>query len=286
MGGPNSYSGTLLSATAAGRRGWPKLCRGFAAACWLDAAYDFVKSDAVCASEIDASNGRATAALARKEPFVFVAVDGSSASLTDSQESKGFGSVGTIDAGARGLKVIRTLGAGIGLLDPLSRRGLPAPSPRAGPHPSSLRSLDLRAPYSAAGRPTPSGVRAWRPFAKALGCSRDPLSRRGLPAPPPRSGAPTQARCARLRARRFRLQVGCELESSTRSAPLERWNGRLWCGRRRRRCVDRRPTGGMPSYGRRPVLCDFFWLTRSGAARSSLPLHAEKQRLQGTHDRL
>jgi len=98
-----------------------KLCQVFGAARELDAAYDFVESDAVCAAAIDASIGRATAERANKEPYVFVAVDGSSASLTDTQESKGFGSVGSLDGGGRGLKVISALamdaqGATLGLV--------------------------------------------------------------------------------------------------------------------------------------------------------------------------
>jgi hypothetical protein len=98
-----------------------KLCQVFSAARELDAAYDFVESDAVGAAAVDASIGRATAELACEEPYVFVAVDGSSASLTDTQESKGFGSVGTLDAGSRGLKVISALaidsqGATLGLV--------------------------------------------------------------------------------------------------------------------------------------------------------------------------
>lgn len=98
-----------------------KLSQVFSGARELDAAYDFVESDAALATEFDASIGRATSELAQREPFVFVAVDGSSTSLTDGLGTKDFGSIGTLGSGARGLKVISALaidsrGATLGLV--------------------------------------------------------------------------------------------------------------------------------------------------------------------------
>lgn len=152
-----------------------RLCQVFSAARELDAAYDFVESDAVCVSAIDASIGRATAELAREEPFVFVAVDGSSASLTDTQKSKGFGSVGTLDAGARGLKVISALaidsqGATLGLVTQTwwtrmgatrrSRKEKRRQNIRRKPHEKETRYW-LQTIERAAERLQKSGARAW-----------------------------------------------------------------------------------------------------------------------------
>ena len=152
-----------------------KLSQVFSGARELDAAYDFVESDAVSAAEVDASIGRATAELARQEPYVFVAVDGSSASLTDTQEAKGFGSVGSLEGRGRGLKVISALamdsrGATLGLVTQTwwTRRGATRRSRkekrrqnrRQKPHEKETRYW-LQTIECAAERLQKGGARAW-----------------------------------------------------------------------------------------------------------------------------
>jgi hypothetical protein len=69
-------------------------------------AYDFleskhVKADAILRSVVDATYERAA-----DFPFVFVPLDGTSLHLTDLSRAKDFGSVGSRERGARGLKII------------------------------------------------------------------------------------------------------------------------------------------------------------------------------------
>jgi hypothetical protein len=98
-----------------------KLSDVFGSARELDAAYDLVESEHVLPAAIGEAQGRATARRCLDWPYVRVAVDGSSLQLTDHGRKKGFGSVGTRKAGARGLKVISALavdpnGVTLGLL--------------------------------------------------------------------------------------------------------------------------------------------------------------------------
>lgn len=74
----------------------------------LDAAYDFVERAQTTVQALQNTVGRATAR-ACEGSYVFVAVDGSSVNLTDAGGKKDFGSIGTISAGARGLKVMNAL---------------------------------------------------------------------------------------------------------------------------------------------------------------------------------
>lgn len=69
-------------------------------------AYDFVESkrvvgDAILQAAVDASNRRAA-----EFSFVFVPIDGTSLNLADLSGAKDFGSVGSRERGARGLKVV------------------------------------------------------------------------------------------------------------------------------------------------------------------------------------
>lgn len=87
----------------------------------LDAAYDFLESDHVSAAGIALAIAQVVAWACTEQEFVWVAVDGSSLKLTDRAHEKDFGRIGTIGAGARGLKVISALavdrqGAPLGLL--------------------------------------------------------------------------------------------------------------------------------------------------------------------------
>lgn len=73
------------------------------------AAYDFVENEAISSSAVIDAIGLGCARRAAHEAMVLIAVDGTSLNLTDSQGLKGFGSVGTRQKNARGLKVMNTL---------------------------------------------------------------------------------------------------------------------------------------------------------------------------------
>jgi hypothetical protein len=77
-----------------------------------DAAYDLLESDLVSPSKLAESCAQATARRCVELPYVLVAVDGSSLRLADHAREKDFGGIGTVKAGARGLKVINALAIG------------------------------------------------------------------------------------------------------------------------------------------------------------------------------
>jgi hypothetical protein len=72
-------------------------------------AYDFLEHDAVDADLVQAVLPRFTAQQCNSEKSVYVALDGSSLSLTDETGEKGFGSLGTHQAGGRGVKMLNAL---------------------------------------------------------------------------------------------------------------------------------------------------------------------------------
>jgi hypothetical protein len=83
-------------------------------------AYDLLESGKVSVEAVLLSMGLAASERAAAESFAYVAVDGSSITLTDRDNTKGFGRVGNRDK-SRGLKVINALGlnpqgVGLGLL--------------------------------------------------------------------------------------------------------------------------------------------------------------------------
>lgn len=69
-------------------------------------AYDFIESARVDAGAILSASVRATNRRAGQFPFVYVPLDGTSLNLTDHRRTKDFGSVGSRERGARGLKVV------------------------------------------------------------------------------------------------------------------------------------------------------------------------------------
>lgn len=69
-------------------------------------AYDFLESPHVSYEAVVDAMGLATARRCAKEVYVFVAVDGSSLTLTDHRRNKDFGAVGAYSQGGRGLKVV------------------------------------------------------------------------------------------------------------------------------------------------------------------------------------
>jgi len=72
-------------------------------------AYDFLESQHVPATAVVAAVTGAGARRAAEFPFVFVPLDGTSINVTDLANAKGFGSVGSRERGARGLKAISAL---------------------------------------------------------------------------------------------------------------------------------------------------------------------------------
>lgn len=98
-----------------------KISRVFCDDAERQGAYDFLESGHASAAALTHAMGASTAKRASEQSFAFVALDGSSITLTDRNGSKDFGSVGTLSAGARGLKVINGLacspsGVPLGLL--------------------------------------------------------------------------------------------------------------------------------------------------------------------------
>lgn len=73
------------------------------------AAYDFVEHEQVDADAVVEAICVGFVRNCAKEPEVLVALDGTSLTLTDREETKGFGSIGSRTKGARGEKVLTTL---------------------------------------------------------------------------------------------------------------------------------------------------------------------------------
>jgi len=71
-----------------------------------EAAYRVLENEAISAEAVGAAAHRACANRAQEYGYVFVPTDGTSLHLTDAAEQKGFGSIGSRERGARGLKVI------------------------------------------------------------------------------------------------------------------------------------------------------------------------------------
>ncbi len=87
-----------------------------------EGAYDFLESELVSPEAIAEQVFASTAGRCRGEDFVYVTIDGSSLTLPDGCETKGFGPVGTRRIPARGLMVINALavrgdGTPLGLID-------------------------------------------------------------------------------------------------------------------------------------------------------------------------
>lgn len=74
-----------------------------------EATYRFIENEAIVPSAIGEPTYRATAQRSEPFPYVFVAVDATSLTLTDRTETKGFGPVGTTKAPAQGLHVMNAL---------------------------------------------------------------------------------------------------------------------------------------------------------------------------------
>jgi hypothetical protein len=91
---------------AVARRPGGKVLDVFRSSAERQGAYDFLENGRVGGDGVLRAVVQATARRAEGEPFVFVAVDGTSLSLIDRKREKNFGAVGATSIGARGLKVI------------------------------------------------------------------------------------------------------------------------------------------------------------------------------------
>jgi hypothetical protein len=97
----------VMAAAAAHPSG--RISQVFARACDRQAAYDFVEHDSVSCDAVIGAVGDACARTFGAHERVFFILDGTSLTLKDAQLSKGFGYVGTIEAGTQGFKVLNTL---------------------------------------------------------------------------------------------------------------------------------------------------------------------------------
>jgi hypothetical protein len=96
-------------ATRAAQRPAGKVSEVFANQAELQGAYDFLESNHVVPEMLLQSLASRTVLNGASDPFMFVSVDGSSIALTERNATKGFGSIGALARGARGLKVISAL---------------------------------------------------------------------------------------------------------------------------------------------------------------------------------
>lgn len=113
----------VTTAVGAARRPSGKVATVFDRSADREGAYDFLESPHVDPSAVAASVFDATTRRARGEKVVYVAIDGSSLSLTDAAGTKGFGPVGSPNCPVSGLKVMNALavtregGVPLGLID-------------------------------------------------------------------------------------------------------------------------------------------------------------------------
>jgi hypothetical protein len=86
-----------------------KLTDVFQTSATRQGAYKFVENESVEAEAISEAAGLASAKRCADEPFVFVAVDGTSINLTDRAGTKDFGTVGSFTNGARGMQLVAAI---------------------------------------------------------------------------------------------------------------------------------------------------------------------------------
>lgn len=99
----------VLVAAQAARRPAGKVTEVFRNGAERQGAYGLLESEDVTGEQVGASIFEACAKRCAGEEFVFCAVDGSSVTVTDLNDDKDLGSVGTRTQGARGVKVISAL---------------------------------------------------------------------------------------------------------------------------------------------------------------------------------
>lgn len=98
-----------MMAGAVARRGAGRVSEVFVRPAERQAAYDFLEHDSVDVGRVQRALGEACLRQCARFKCVYVVLDGTSLTLTDTAVSKDFGSIGTQEHGARGLKVLNTL---------------------------------------------------------------------------------------------------------------------------------------------------------------------------------
>ncbi len=101
---------TMVAGLAARPNG--KVSEVFRSAAERQGAYDFLEHQGASSEDVQRAATKAVAKRCAQLEMVYVALDGSSLTLTDQRESKGFGCIGTRSKGARGLKVLNALALG------------------------------------------------------------------------------------------------------------------------------------------------------------------------------
>ncbi|WP_437759400.1 IS4 family transposase [Sorangium sp. So ce1389] len=109
-------------ATAAALRPGGTVLEVFLSSAERQAAYDFLANPDICQEDLLTAMAVATASRCESHPFVFVAVDGTSLTLTDRARTKDFGAIGSTANGASGVKVVHAYavspaGVPLGILD-------------------------------------------------------------------------------------------------------------------------------------------------------------------------
>jgi hypothetical protein len=108
--GDSRRVGRLVTmATTAAQRPSGRVSAVFGKDAERQGAYDFLESNHVDAAPIVDAIARSCAARSTDEKFVFVPVDGSSLTIVDHAQAKGFGHVGSYTIGMRGLKVLTAI---------------------------------------------------------------------------------------------------------------------------------------------------------------------------------
>jgi hypothetical protein len=109
LGDARRVSRLVAMATAAAQSPAGLVSAVFANDAERQGAYDFLESTKIEAAPIVEGMTRSCAARCDGEEFVFVPVDGTSLTIVDHANAKGFGHVGTYTQGLRGAKVITAL---------------------------------------------------------------------------------------------------------------------------------------------------------------------------------
>jgi len=93
----------------AARRPSGRVTETFVRSAERQGAYGLLESDAVKAADVGAAMFEACARRSGEEEYVFCPVDGTSLTLTDFEQSKGFGPIGSRAHGHRGIKVMNAM---------------------------------------------------------------------------------------------------------------------------------------------------------------------------------
>jgi hypothetical protein len=111
LGDARRTARVVTMATQLAERPAGKVTEAFPTSAGRQGAYNILESERIVAEQLVDAAGRACARRAADahHPFVYVPVDGTSATLTDTHGAKHFGGIGSYSAGARGLKVLSAI---------------------------------------------------------------------------------------------------------------------------------------------------------------------------------